>query len=416
MRYWDAVRRDVDGPNPSLRMVALITNEAHCILREMVPSGHALSAVDEFFDDARVAQRVRDGVLDCCELIRGLCVLLKTHCAPARDVMVEDILKRAAGQSWGGCLERVFEVMEVMKLDLANHHVRLLRPTVITTLTTSESSWFLSQLASGAISLDRTRGWLNQSWQRYASDPSTSNKTETVGSTEFFHTAFLDLVRAQGCSGSQAPQVPETFTFDSTRLTALHREWAELATSGCVAMAFRQLFGVASARKEWGPDEDHARDFAAGVHEVVKGANSVDNLAVHVAFAVERVQGGFKDRPDGLALDSNMVSLARSLLTRHLDPGSTVYRRVHDALGVALLQCMEGQPLSSTSAAVLDETSALVSSSHLQRSGLSGFESRVIELARRMLAVAELNRRTYGECVYKGLVADVVGVPIPVSK
>ncbi|KXS09793.1 hypothetical protein M427DRAFT_63460 [Gonapodya prolifera JEL478] len=387
--YWDHVTTNL---SKSPWLLSLIVNECHCILREIVPPT-AIPSIDEFFDDARVAPKNAAGFLDCQAVVAGVCQLLKVHCAPARDAAVEALKDEGKEKKWGTFFKHLFELLEIMKLDLANHHVRILRPHVLTTVQTTEWSWFQQQLSSGRIKLTNTTRWLRAAWKLYTSKDRNTTPL-TVGSTEFFHFAFLHLVGGDPSSDSAAPchrsptAIPETCAFDTARLSTLQREWNELTGAACVTLVFRQLANVNETVPEERMDE-----FRRTLADLVKGGTTTHHLAVHIATFLQQpkpseVDGASEPRPP---VDDTLVTTARTLLTTHLQLASPVFRRVHSLIGSAVLDVMEGR-------APDPET--------IRTGGLCRFGAQVVELGRRMLCVADLNRRTYAGGVYASVVKD----------
>ncbi|KXS11155.1 hypothetical protein M427DRAFT_60960 [Gonapodya prolifera JEL478] len=386
--YWDQVTATL---SKSPWLLSLIVNECHCILREIVPPA-AIPAIDEFFDDARVAPKNAAGFLDCQAVVAGVCQLLKVHCAPARDAAVEALKEEGKEKKWGTFFRHLFELLEIMKLDLANHHVRLLRPHVLTALQTTEWSWFQQQLTSGRIKLTNTTRWLRAAWRLYAAK-NTTPRTSAVGSTEFLHFAFLHLVGGDPSSSSDSgpchrtsTAIPETCAFDTARLSALQREWNELTGAACVTLVFRQLANVNGTV----PDEK-MDEFRRTLADLVKGGTTTHHLAVHIATFLQQPQHSEDGGSDPKTPDDTLVNTARTLLTQHLQLSSPVFRRVHSLIGSAVLDVMEGN--------VPDPET-------MRTGGLVGFEPQVVELGRRMLCVADLNRRTYAGGVYAGVVKD----------
>lgn len=120
-------------------------------------------------DPELLLQELDHGVLDVHGLFRYLGDSLKGHCAPMRDAFVESMVSAVvqSGDVVRG-IRMCFEILELMKLDIANHQLRTLRPWLLDNSIDFEQKYFTEQLARGG-SLQRTQDWFKRSWIRWES-------------------------------------------------------------------------------------------------------------------------------------------------------------------------------------------------------------------------------------------------------
>ena len=92
------------------------------VLKSLVPESDQL-AVDEQLDVPFIMQQISEGVFDLERLSLWLAALIKTHCAPKRDQMVDDMVKKIGAGKNGLDVETLvvglkylFGVLEAMKL------------------------------------------------------------------------------------------------------------------------------------------------------------------------------------------------------------------------------------------------------------------------------------------------------------
>ncbi|KAG0342904.1 hypothetical protein BG004_005545 [Podila humilis] len=118
-------------------------------------------------DPELLLQELDHGVLDVHGLFRYLGDSLKGHCAPMRDSFVESMVAAVvqSGEIVRG-IRMCFEILELMKLDIANHQLRTLRPWLLDNSIDFEQKYFTEQLARGG-SLQRTMDWFKRSWIRW---------------------------------------------------------------------------------------------------------------------------------------------------------------------------------------------------------------------------------------------------------
>ncbi|KAF9468539.1 T-complex protein 11-domain-containing protein [Collybia nuda] len=132
---------------------------------------HAAQAahIRTIFDPALIEQELRHELFDPSGLFRAIGATLKGHCAPMRDRAVEAMVQAAQACAPGGTgskLEAVtavrmcMEILELMKLDIANHQLQTLRPFLIRTSGQFELKTFKNR-KTGNSSIQITREWLH---------------------------------------------------------------------------------------------------------------------------------------------------------------------------------------------------------------------------------------------------------------
>ncbi|KAG0087232.1 hypothetical protein BGZ92_007491 [Podila epicladia] len=241
-------------------------------------------------DPELLLQELDHGVLDVHGLFRYLGDSLKGHCAPMRDTFVESMVAAVvqSGEIVRG-IRMCFEILELMKLDIANHQLRTLRPWLLDNSIDFEQKYFTEQLARGG-SLQRTQDWFKRSWIRWESvkqsvlgkvssssslslssgpsrppasvSPQSDLNVKEVKS--FPHPALmgkrrpsivtadigenildgvvneglLDMIlRPHGSVGT----MPETFELDHYRLLSFHNDFQDLTILCTLLILFRQL-------------------------------------------------------------------------------------------------------------------------------------------------------------------------------
>ena len=116
--------------------IAPLVSELRSILLSLLPASHSSTGkageledvpthelVSSVLDPALISQEVEHGVLDVGSLARFLGRILKTHCAPMRDELVDNmivVIEEGAACTDGSVvtqgLRSCFEVLELMKL------------------------------------------------------------------------------------------------------------------------------------------------------------------------------------------------------------------------------------------------------------------------------------------------------------
>ncbi|KAG8985887.1 hypothetical protein FRB90_004381, partial [Tulasnella sp. 427] len=124
------------------------------------------------FDPVLIQQEIQHGVFDYRSVFKWLGEIMKTHCAPMRDAMVESMVRMGTMEDLDDALPRerrpvkalrmCFEILEVMKLDIANHQLQALRPYLLETCPDFELKTFQERFEKGLSGLDITRRWISR--------------------------------------------------------------------------------------------------------------------------------------------------------------------------------------------------------------------------------------------------------------
>ncbi|CAK5284199.1 unnamed protein product [Mycena citricolor] len=136
--------------------------EEHCVQTEYLRS---------VFDPALIEQELAHGVFDPSSLFRAIGLTLQGHCAPMRDQAVEMMVQLAQSCSPGGngtkadavkAVRMCMDILELMKLDIANHQLQTLRPFLLRTSGQFELRSFTqrSSPSSERCCFQKTRRWL----------------------------------------------------------------------------------------------------------------------------------------------------------------------------------------------------------------------------------------------------------------
>jgi hypothetical protein len=277
--------RPAKESKPSTTSAARLSSAA-AVAQPSSPGGmsshHAL--IMQTLDPALITQELAHGVLDVSALISFLGAVLKLHCAPMRDEAIERMIATVVELGdVGRGLRMCFEILELMKLDIANHQLRTARPYLVDTAVEFETRWFKEQIDAGKLSIERTATWFGAALQR--TEASASPMPLATARTEHISRAFVDgflrlifeapapplsgvapaLPGASGASSSTASAAgvsglgagvalsssslnhaytsffPETFQFDAYRLVTFHADTTDITVMYMLLLLFRQL-------------------------------------------------------------------------------------------------------------------------------------------------------------------------------
>lgn len=252
---------------------------------------HAAQAAHlrSLFDPELIQQELHHELFDPSGLFIVIGQTLKSHCAPMRDRLVDTMVQaaKACAPGCGGskadavkAVRMCLDILELMKLDIANHQLQTLRPFLIETAGQYELKAFKGRKGAGA-SLDLTRKWMRTAYHHLMSSshqiplllphPSHPSNTMTLNYRQLPQTqqiylsvlkALTDLVFEPPCGPSPTPVphshslqrervskssipylplYPETTYLDGARLLVLSGEAADATAMYMFLLLFRQL-------------------------------------------------------------------------------------------------------------------------------------------------------------------------------
>lgn len=252
---------------------------------------HAAQAAHlrSLFDPDLIQQELHHQLFDPSGLFIVIGHTLKSHCAPMRDRLVDAMVEaaKACAPGCGGtkadavkAVRVCLDILELMKLDIANHQLQTLRPFLIETAGQYELKAFKGRKGAGA-SLDLTRKWMRTAYHHLMSSshpiplllphPSHPSNTISINYRQLPQTqqiylsvlkALTDLVFEPPCGPTPTPVphshalqrervskssipylplYPETTYLDGARLLVLSGEAADATAMYMFLLLFRQL-------------------------------------------------------------------------------------------------------------------------------------------------------------------------------
>ena len=180
--------------------------------------------LDEGLNVDLMMQQFYQGVADLEKLASWLSRVLKSHCAPMRDEWVDEMYRQlSAGNSEGDMhklvtgMRSLLSVLEAMKLDVANHQIRCLRPVLIEDTVNFEQKFFLKKMQTGRVNRGMVRSWYHQAELEFSGSETVLTTQPYFGDMSIFMNALSKLV----VPSVPISSVPNTFLFDEERIVKL---------------------------------------------------------------------------------------------------------------------------------------------------------------------------------------------------
>lgn len=199
--------------------------------------------LDEGLNVELLMQQFHRGVADLESLASWLSGVLKLHCAPMRDEWVDEMYQELSkgnrendmGELVKG-MRSLLSVLEAMKLDVANHQIRCLRPVLIEDTVQFEQRFFTRKMQGGKLSINAARLWYSEA-RDYASrlyHSSPMPHMHSFGETGVFFDALSRLI----LPSTSTESIPNTFIFDEERIIKLR---SDMFDSICLEICMRKF-------------------------------------------------------------------------------------------------------------------------------------------------------------------------------
>ncbi|KAK6524325.1 hypothetical protein TWF694_005976 [Orbilia ellipsospora] len=330
VRECESVRRNQIGLQRGVtsrlqpKRLMLLLDTMRDILLSLVPTRDQ-KTVEQVFDQQLMMQQLEYGLLNFEGLATWLAGLLKAHCAPMRDAWVDDMVSkikdgvtRDSPRSLVDGLRSVFGILEAMKLDVANHQIRTLRPYLVSTAAEFEREHFQKRIQKGTLCVSETQDWFHQlAAQKSATDTPDYLAILTTGVLERLSPSKSHI------------KPPATFTFDLERLEAIRFDIREDVNLKTCLLLFRSL--VSGLNKTLEVDKDAYTNLSTAIH-AINGDDEISErwqrnssaLALQIAQSATAFATG---KPNSKSFpDSNVVRFAENWLGQHLRPQSALYQ------------------------------------------------------------------------------------------
>ncbi|KAK4051707.1 Protein SOSEKI 1 [Microbotryomycetes sp. JL221] len=316
-------------------------------------------------DPAFLSQQLSRGVLDVGNLATFLGQTLKMHCAPMRDALVDDMVEACTGDNVVKGLRMCFEILELMKLDIANHQLRSLRPYLVQTALDFEQRFFhdvISQRSSAAVrvSLDKTKAWVGDNIESV--QPRGSSTTSWAAVPAAVREGVLSLVFEHQSTST----LPETFQLDAYRLSAFHSDVTDLTVVYLLLSLFQQL--AFPAKPSLNELDDMRREIwcilatvgyptsgndgsgvpaAVGIAKLDTAAwkASVQDVGLQIAVRANAIKNAHNNKiaTSTTIPDATTLAVVEAYISNHLSSESKVFKLLQSRLKSTLSCVIQGE-------------------------------------------------------------------------
>ncbi|CCE64276.1 hypothetical protein TPHA_0H00660 [Tetrapisispora phaffii CBS 4417] len=225
------------------RLYPLFDNIRKIMMTIVTPNDYQM-VKDVLNPEMNVQNLIRD-TLDVNNLSSWIYDILKKYCAPMRDSLVEKLntafekaIELKSLHEFIGCIALFLEIMELMRLDMANHQIRLIRPALI-----SNSIEFERQYNQTILSKPNNIYVSSFHWFKKTYDEEVSNGNLIVGQTlprQIYRLVIKDILNLTSCS-NMVDEFPIILSTDKALLLSLRSKIRQIVCLMICKLLFDQL-------------------------------------------------------------------------------------------------------------------------------------------------------------------------------
>lgn len=237
--FWDLLSEQLtDDPPKFTQALALLQEIKTMLFSILLPQHEKLKEkIDGVLDLEVIQQQIDNNCLNFAEYAAFVLNVMGMLCAPVRDDQLA-VLKAMDEADIVGLFKGIMDLLEQMKLDMANFTIQQVRPVIVSQSVDYEKTKFKEFLDKQEDGLSNTRSWL----LRHA-------PTEEEGETARYHKLLGQRVLNEGFTEllewDEYYQLPETLVMDQKRIYALRDKVERVSVSTAVILlSFTQLNSV----------------------------------------------------------------------------------------------------------------------------------------------------------------------------
>ncbi|KAK0941485.1 Protein SOSEKI 1 [Friedmanniomyces endolithicus] len=218
LAYWDGVIRNTK------RRLPAVFEAIRDILTTLVPD-HEQRRILTRLDVDLIMQEITHGVCDLIDLSDWLARVVKKHCAPMRDQLVDamqsDIQQGALEGDHGKLvngLRQLLNILEAMRLDVANHQIRHMRPLLVDDTVNFQRRYNAHRIYLRKIDVRRCQKWFNDELGHL------TTRAVELGKPAPSHLDALTSALVRDVLFNEASPCPPSFYVDHDRLRGVRSD------------------------------------------------------------------------------------------------------------------------------------------------------------------------------------------------
>ncbi|CAJ0765450.1 17586_t:CDS:2 [Entrophospora sp. SA101] len=243
--YFDSIKEDFEKGKFDRCMPNLLNDIKQRLVELMPPNSPMYSSVNEVLDIELITQQSKAGVYNIRNCIMFITNMMLQICAPVRDEQIQSLQNMT---ELSEIFQRLLEILDLMRLDLANYRLKAHRPYLKEHAVDYERRKFEQALESNRLSLERTKIWLQptiDSLLRTVAERNPENvllpnqRNHGIKFAQVYDEALVSYIFQQALI--EKNNCPETFLLDTERLWGFQNEGQAITIVAVLLMLTKNI-------------------------------------------------------------------------------------------------------------------------------------------------------------------------------
>ncbi|XP_057312350.1 T-complex protein 11-like protein 1 [Hydractinia symbiolongicarpus] len=209
--FWDLLESEIKENPPKYTHALSLMGEMKKLLLDLLHANHKSlrEQVEDTLDEALIKKQVDNNSFDMHACANFILDTLSKLCAPVRDQNIKDIKELTEIVPM---MRGIFELINLMKIDMANFELQTLKPVLIQQAVKYEQEKFAEFLEQNPDGLTLTTAWLKGAFEKIE-ELKKSHPSINITSPLVITHAYLSLMELK-----DKLVYPETLLLDEVRL------------------------------------------------------------------------------------------------------------------------------------------------------------------------------------------------------
>lgn len=381
--FWDLLAEQLNEDPPDYTQALVLLKEIKETLDELVLPHHAKirENLKEVLDVDLIKQQAEKGVLDFHHYAQYVISIMSKVCAPVRDEKIRELSQKTnVIETFKG----IMEVLQLMRLDLANFTITMMRPNIVASSIEYEKAKFAEFLKLNSNGLQYTKKWLLRHFRpEQISGATTDTNTVRQMTHHLVTEAYLDLLE-----WDFKPDA-ETLMLDQGRLLELRDRTCRLSITGSVILLANNtvgapIHGISSFKK-------NIKQNLSVLLESVHSNKDLEGVMPNILLQVKRDVKATLQEIGAPELSPEVETLLEGQIVDLINPG----HKIRHLINLRIRQFLQKIIVSQSAAP------------QQVPPGLSSLQEELTAIAAQFLILVAHNRSVFGE-YYQEIVADAI--------
>ncbi|CAK1589041.1 unnamed protein product [Parnassius mnemosyne] len=321
--YFDILREQLNSDPPEYKQALILLEDVKQGLFSILLPRHTRikEMIEEVLDGDFIKQQAENNSLDFDKYAKFVIDLMAKLAAPARDEMIQNITTLTDTVD---IFRAILETLEVLKLDLANTLIAMIRPHVQKESVQYEKAKFDELLKVAEDGLQYTREWLQRHIDKTGlSIPVTDPNIIRNVTAQTLAKAYLELLEWDGTKN-----YPETIALDASRFSELGTQVYRLICIASIILVSPSCGHDPSAPSQKQQLKDKIDIILGNTSNDIELKSILPSVAEEVILFTEQLLEGLNQ--DGLSADTK--ELIRTQILSVGDPEHKVRQIVRQRI------------------------------------------------------------------------------------